>query len=358
MAVFSWIAAAASIALVSGCTQPLAPSEPVAAPSPEPAVVDGRLAESDTALAELVDATQPGCSAAVAFRGDVVWTGAAGLADVAAGVPLTTEMRFEMASVAKQFTATAILLLQRDGVLSLDQPVGAYIAGLPSWGTTVTLEQLMHHTSHVPDYWKPLDEAGIEFTDAASHDDIIRAIARSRTLEPGEGYLYSNSNYVLLAEVVARVSGQALPEFLQQRVFGPLGLAMVVSPSLLAPDVPLSYTIDGVVVNSGWTSYGASGIYTTPTELARWADEYREGDMILGDFANGAVEIADGRFYAAGISIEADLSLRHDGRWGGHTTRFTISPDRETAIVVMCNGHAANRFGLSDELWRIWGSST
>jgi CubicO group peptidase (beta-lactamase class C family) len=316
---------------------------------------------SDSMLDTELDAGEPGCSAAVAILGDVVWTGAKGVANLETGEKLTTDTRFDMASVSKQFTATAILMLQREGMLSLSDPIASYVDGLPRWGKTITLEQLMHHTSHVPDYWKQLDREGIEFTDAASQDDVLRAIRSVSTLEPETGYLYSNSNYVLLAAVVERVSGQSLHDFLDARIFTPLGLDMELSPGLQAPDVALSYDDDDSRVVSGWLNYGHSEIYSTPTELARWADQYRAGDIIADDFAKGAVdttvgdEPSTGVLYGAGINIDDDGSLRHDGRFGGHTTTFQISPDHETAVVVMCNGHLAPRFEIARELWAIWG---
>ena len=182
----------------------------------------------------------------------------------------------------------------------------------------------------------------------------MRAIARLRTLEPGTGYLYSNANYVLLAEVVHRVSGEALPEFLDERIFTPLDLDMEVSPNLKAPDVAVSYDDFDQRQDSGWSAYGYSEIFSNPTELARWADQYRAGTFITDDFAAGAVPMPDGAEYAAGIEIRTDDSLRHDGRLGGHITTFRISPDRETAIVVMCNGHLAPRFPVADALRKIW----
>lgn len=318
------------------------------------ATIDKRTLESDAALQLLVDAQRPGCSGAVGIRGEVVWAGAAGIADLTTGAPVTIETRFDMASVSKQFTATAILMLQRDGALSLGDPVSAYVDGLPRWGSTVTLDALMHHTARVPDYWTVLDDDGIGFSDAADHATILQAIRRLPRLTAGSGYEYSNSNYVLLAEVVARVSGMPLPQFLDERIFGPLGLDMVLSPSLVAPDVALSYDDADNFQPPGWTAYGAIGIFTTPSELARWGDQYREGDIIQDDFAVGAADEGTGEFYAAGMDIEVDGDLNHNGRFGGYTSTFTISADRETTIAVMCNGHAADRFGVADALWAIW----
>ncbi len=312
---------------------------------------------STEAVTALVPADQPGCSAAVARDGTVLWAGAAGLADLAAGTPVTTETRFDMASVSKQFTATAILMLQRDGLLHLGDPTDAYVDGLPDWGAMITLDQLMHHTSRIPDYWVALDDIGIGFTDAADQATTLDAIRRETELDEGEGYEYSNSNYVLLAEVVERVSGQSLADFLQARIFGPLGLDMVLAPTLHAPDIALSYDDDLSLQEAGWTSYGHTGIITTPSELARWGDQYRAGDIIQDDFAEGAVvnDPATGERYAAGMYLTTTGSLNHQGRMGGFISDFQVSADRHTTIVVMCNGHLSNRTGLASALWEIWG---
>jgi CubicO group peptidase (beta-lactamase class C family) len=311
---------------------------------------------SEQALASLVPVDQPGCSAAVAVDGEAVWAGAGGLADLAAGTPVTTQTRFDIASVSKQFTATAILMLQREGLLSVSDPISAYVDGLPSWGSTVTLDQLIHHTSRIPDFWVELDEVGIGFAQGADQRTTLDAIRREKKLEPGTGYLYSNSNYVLLAEAVARVSGLALPDFLAQRIFAPLGLQMVVAPTLKAPDVALSYGDQLELQESGWTAYGHTGIITTASELARWGDQYKadEGDVVQDDFAVGAVDEGAGELYAAGIDIEVDGDLNHTGRWGGYVSDFTVSQDRSMTIAVICNGHLSKRFPLAAALWDIW----
>lgn len=309
---------------------------------------------SDDVLAALVPAGDPGCSAAVAQEGEVLWAGAAGLAELESGTALTTETRFDIASISKQFTATAVLMLQRDGLLTLQDPVGAYVDGLPAWADVVTLDQLIHHTSRIPDFWAELDDAGFGIHDPADQAATVAAISRTADLEPGEGYLYSNANYVLLAEVVERVSGEALPQFLASRIFEPLGLAMVVAPGLQAPDIARAYGDTLELEEVAWVAYGHTGIITTPSELARWGDQYRGGDIIQDDFAVGAVEEGAGELYAAGIDIEVDGDLNHTGRWGGYISEFTVSADRLLTIVVACNGHASDRWGVTDALWNIW----
>ena len=133
------LAGVALLALLAGCAV-AAPGRTAGATSSAATLAREQLEErsqlSDAAVASLVPSTQPGCSAAVAVEGEVLWAGAGGLADLAAGTPVTTKTRFDIASVSKQFTATAILMLQREGKLALSDPIGAYVDGLPAWGAT------------------------------------------------------------------------------------------------------------------------------------------------------------------------------------------------------------------------------
>jgi CubicO group peptidase (beta-lactamase class C family) len=323
-------------------------------------VHDQREEPSSEALESLTNPASPGCSAAVAVGGEVVWAGAGGLANVATGEVLTTEHRFDIASESKQFTATAILMLQRDGLLALSDPIAKYVPGLPSWGQDITLEQLMHHTSHIPDYWIVLGDWGYGFSTPATQADAIRAIAAEPELDDTQGFAYSNSNYVLLAEVVNRVSGDVLPTFLEERIFATAELEMVLNPIAQGADIAVSHDDNNNPWRSGWAFYGAVGIFTTPTELARWGDEYRLGEIVKEDFSVGAVngteegEVNVGDLYGAGIYIEKDGGLYHLGRIGGYLSKFAISPDRETVVSVMCNGTKADRYGVFDALWEIW----
>jgi len=352
------VASVASLSALAGCAaEPVFDRGAVASPlstTENLKVIAERAGLSEAVMTALVPGDQPGCSAAVGVEGTVVWAGAAGLADLSTGSPVTTETRFDFASISKQFTATAILMLQREGLLSVSDPVGAYVDGMPAWANTVTLDQLIHHTARIPDYWVELDEVGIGFSDAADQATTLAAIARETRLEPGEGFYYSNSHYVLLAEVVARVSGQTLPDFLVTRIFEPLELDMVVAPTSQGPDIAVSYDANLNPQPLGWSSYGHSGIISTPSEFVRWGDQYRAGDIIQDDFEAGAVYEGEGELYAAGMDIEVDGDLNHTGRMGGYVSDFTVSADRDTVVAVACNGHASNRFGIAESLWMIW----
>lgn len=118
-------------------------------------------ASSQDVLDGAINADEPGCSAAVGVEGKVIWSGVRGIADLASGAKITTDTVFDIASVSKQFTATAILLLVEAGKLTLDDPISQYVPELPDWAQTVTVEQLMHQTSGIPDYVALLAARGV-----------------------------------------------------------------------------------------------------------------------------------------------------------------------------------------------------
>lgn len=318
--------------------------------------------ESDRLLARLLMVDQPGCSAAVGIDGAVAWSGARGVADTATGQPLTTASVFDVASVSKQFTATAVLLLAAEGKLKLTDPVAHHVPGLPGWARSVTVDQLVHHTSGIADYTQLLTAAGHTLTDPATQRQALDAIEKAPHATPGT-FAYSNSNYVLLAEIVAAASGQSLPRFLDANIFSPLRLAMVLAPGARGPQTALPYTKapDGTwrPAGSAWTQLGDGSVRTTPSELVRWADNYRTGAVGGTALRKAQLDRAvptgqPGTTYGAGIVVNPDGTLSHEGGWAGYATLFGITADRHTAIAVSCNAAETDIAAVATGLQRIW----
>lgn len=324
---------------------------------------DPRGPSSQDVLDEAIKPDQPGCSAAVGMDGNVAWTGARGIANLATGAEITTATVFDIGSTSKQFTADAILLLVQAGKLALSDPSSQHVSGLPEWATSVTVAQLMHHTSGIPDYLGLLET---EFTEPSTQDDALKAIAAVPKLEfePGSKFDYSNSNYLLLAEIVRQVSGKPLPDFLSAEIFQPLGLAMVMTEKPNVPNKAVSYRKSDSgkyeVDDSPWEEIGDGGIQTTPTELVRWADNYRTGKVggqtLLAAELAGAVETQPGgkTRYGAGIEVHADGALDHNGSWAGFRTQFWISEDRHTSLAVSCNTESQDPAPIAKSLRHLW----
>ncbi len=352
-------AALAAALLMSAC------AAEATAPLAETAVEsDDRPARSQGVLVDGLEDGAPGCSAAVGVEGAVVWVGARGVADIATGAELTTDSAFDIASVSKQFTATAVLLLVDRHQLALDDTLATHVAGLPPWAAGVTIGQLMHQTSGIPDYMGLLEDAGFTLTDRTTNADALKALGAVTELdfEPGTAFEYSNSNYVLLAEIVERTARQPLSAFLSTRIFLPLELDMVLDPAAPVPGAAVPYTgADGefTPARTAWQQVGDGSIQTAPSQLVRWADNYRTGEVggrtLLDAQLAGAVETGDGDRYGAGIYEYADGALGHDGAWGGFVTDFRIDRDRRTSVAVSCNSDTQDPSALADALARIWG---
>jgi CubicO group peptidase (beta-lactamase class C family) len=341
--------------------------ERTAATSTATAAVDPDVtARSQRVLDGAVKADGPGCSAAVGIEGDVAWTGVRGLADLETGDEITADTVFDIASVSKQFTATAILLLAGTGRLSLDDPLATHVPGLPAWAETVNVAQLMHQTSGIPDYIGLLQDQGYRYSDRTTQAQALQELANVPELqfEPGARFDYSNSNYLLLGEIVQRVSGQQLPAFLSAEVFRPLDLAMVMDPKAI-PGSALSYDDDEstgeyTVAETAWEQVGDGAVQTTPSQLVRWADNYRTGKVggarLLDAQLAGAEETEPGGEdrYGAGIFLHSDGALYHDGSWAGFVTAFHVSADRRTSTAVSCNVGTQDPDAIARELDGLW----
>jgi CubicO group peptidase (beta-lactamase class C family) len=341
-----------------------------------------RAARSEAMLSQVLRADEPGCSAAVGVEGKVVWAWSRGVADMSSGEQLTADTVFDIGGVSNQFTATAVLLLAGERKLSIDDTVSTHLPGLPAWAGRVTIDELMRHTSGIPNYGNlllgPDDQAQrvieARLVQRTTQAQILRVIATVPTLrfEPGKQFDFSNSNYILLAEIVARVSGTPLPQFLRERIFQPLGLTMELNPDGNIAGKAMSYrdSGDGTGMRPAdfhWDAAGPGGIQATAGDLVRWGDNYRTGTVggrrlleaqvarpVRTRSIDWAYGLGAGFTYAAGIALGSDGTLVHPGQWEGFSTAFEVRPDRRTAIAVTCNvsRHPPNL--LTAKLREIW----
>lgn len=340
-------------ALLTGCAAEDSSEPQTSAVTSAPTPV-GEVERSEALLEELLAQEEPGCSVAIARGGQVVWAGARGLANQATGAALDTKSYFDLASVSKQFTAALILLLVEDRSLRLEDHLDDHLDGLPAWASQVRLEHLMHHTSGIPDYTTRLDADLHAPTD---QQDALAALAKSDLeFKPGSRFAYSNSNYVLLAEVVAQATGEAFPAVAKKRLFDPLNLDITIDP--LFTSEQLAQPEADAATRSAWTQVGDGSAFTTPSELARWGDLYRTGAIGGPDFlaavTAGAVDAGDGSQYAAGLLLSPDGVLSHSGSWAGYLSAFGVSADREMVIAISCNAPDAPLGELGQGLQEIW----
>lgn len=329
-----------------------------------------RRARTDVLIAGIAGGG-PGCSLAVARGAGVVYARGAGTADLSTGAPITPDTMFDIGSVSKQFTATAVLMLVRDGRLRLTDRVRALVPQLPEVVATVTVDDLLHQRSGLPDYIDLLQQQGIDPRERSTPGQALAALARVRRLHaaPGTRFDYSNSNYFLLSLVVRRASGVPLVTFLRDRYFAPLGLRAVMDPLGRVTPRARSYDVTATGPqpdDSLWEQTGDGAVWTTPTQLVRFAREYWAprvgGRALLAARLRGAVDAGDGDRYGAGIYRtvfdDGTVELSHSGAWSSFTTGFAVLPGARVAAAASCNGTgrvALDPEDLADRALDIWG---
>ena len=222
----------------------------------------------------------PGCALGVIRDGEFIYKRAYGTANLELGVPLTTRSVFVMGSIFKRFTAASVVLAAEQGYLSLDDDVRRYIPELPVYGQTITLRQMLHHTSGLRDLENLLDFSGRNPEDIHPFAELIDLIARQKALNfrPGEEYLSSNTNYVLLAEVVRSATGKPLSRFAEESIFKPLGMNQTRfydDHNVVIPGRVAAYDrADGGAFSVNWsTNYervGDGGLMSSVEDLLLW----------------------------------------------------------------------------------------
>ena len=295
----------------------------------------------------------PGVAVAVVKDGAIAYANGYGLAHLEYDIPITPSTVFHIASISKQFTTFSVLLLEAEGKLSLDDPIQQYIPELPDFGVTITLRHLAHNISGLRDQWNLLGMAGWRLDDIISTDQVLRLLSRQKELnfQPGDEYLYSNSGFTLLAEVVARVSGQSFADFTRERIFEPLGMHNTLfydDHEKIVKNRAYSYGIRNGNYQKRVLSYatvGATSLFTTVEDLSLWAlnfDNPVVGDAAIIEKINTRGVLNDGTqiAYALGQNVGAYRNIpmiSHGGADAGYRTFLARFPEQGMAVVVFSN---------------------
>ena len=306
----------------------------------------------DQLMASFGDDT-PGGVVAVVRGGEIVFGSGYGLANAEYGVPNSISTPYHMASVSKQFTAMAVVMLSLEGKVGLDDDVRKYLPEVPDFGHTITLRHLLNHTSGIRDHWTLWAMSGGRIDDVIRQQDLMRLVVRQHDLnfEPGAEFLYSNTGYLLLSEVVTKVSGQPFGEWMKANVFAPLGMdstQIYDDHERLVHGRAYSYLISENGLSKAVLSYansGATSLFSTAEDLARWLHNFRTGKVggkraiellqVQGVLNDG--EVID---YALGLSIGEHDGLRrisHSGGDAGFRTWLGYYPEIDAGIVVLGN---------------------
>ena len=301
----------------------------------------------------------PGCAVGVSVAGNEVLHAAYGMADLEHHVALAPDSVFEAGSVSKQFTAAAVLLLAEQGKLSLSDPISKYFPELPDYGTPITIDHLLHHTSGLRDWGAVVEAAGWpRGTREYSNAWVLDIASRQKELnfKPGDEWSYTTTGYNLLAILVQRVSGKSLAQFTQDNIFVPLGMQTTRwrdDFQRIVPNRAIAYEqSDGVQrqLMPFENAYGNGGLLTTVDDLLRW--NARFGGSRIGDstFIESELEpgkLNDGRslFYSAGLFItthDGAREINHDGSTAGYSTWLGYYPSQQLSVAVLCNEAGVN----------------
>jgi CubicO group peptidase (beta-lactamase class C family) len=325
--------------------------------SAAPAATD-KTAGLDAIFAHWNGKSSPGCAVAVSLNGAPIAMRAYGMADLEHGIPATPDSIYEAGSDSKQFVAAAMVMLARDGKISLDDDVHKYLPELPDYGAKLTLRDMLHHISGLRDWGSVAAVEGWPRNSrTADNQDVLDITARQKELNfaPGTHYLYSNTNFNLAAIIVSRVSGQSLADFTRDRIFVPLGMTHTTwrdDHSRVVPGrtgayeaSPTGYRNDQVIEDA----YGNGGLLTTVGDLVKWqaaldASTFGPGftdEMQRPGMLRNGTKIA---YALALVNLDhhGEREVSHSGSTGGYRAWMARYPDRKLAVSLLCNAGDAD----------------
>ena len=318
----------------------------------------------------------PGCSVGVTHNGTVVLKAGYGMADLERRVPVTSDAVFESGSVAKQFTAAAIMLLAQQGKISLDDPMRKYLPELADYGAPLTVRQVISHISGLRE-WRPLASfSGMpEGKYVYTNEDLLRLASMQRALnfDPGTDYSYSNTGFNIIPILIGRVlgDGKTFQSFTHEQIFQPLGMTNSRWRDdfrAVVPNRALAYGRKG----EGWTQQtpieniiGAGGLLTTVGDLLAWNENFTHAKVGGPEFVKlqqRPATLKNGRTigYAAGLIIGTFGGLReisHGGSTGGYRTWLGRYPDQGVSVAVLCNGSTINPSTLARRTAALWNGA-
>jgi CubicO group peptidase (beta-lactamase class C family) len=321
---------------------------------------DTRALRADSVFQRFDRTDSPGCALGVYQDGKVLYARGYGMASLEHGVSLSPRSVLDVGSISKQFTAMAILMLQKEGKLSLDDPIRKYIPEMPAYADRITLRRALSQTSGLRDLYTMMGQTGRTFQ--GDTIDALRVITRSAepNYEPGARYLYTNSGWILAAQIVYRLTGKTLAQFAEERIFTPLGMhdtRYLADVTTIIPNGAEGYaprtgggfrvarsTYDGAIV-------GAGAVHTSVEDFGRWLDNYDDatvGGRDIIETMTTATKLNDGspatsganQAYAVGLSVGTVRGLRtvsHGGSWAGYRGHFIRFPDQKFAVATFCN---------------------
>jgi CubicO group peptidase (beta-lactamase class C family) len=326
--------------------------------APARTLVDPSPAQVDAAVESARVAQRiPGVAVAICRDGKLTKATGYGLANVELNVPVIPETIFQTGSVGKQFTSMAVMMLVEQGKIALEDKINKYLPESPAIWKHVTVRQLLTHTSGIADYGGEEDTMGkgvINFRKDYTEEELIHAFSKMpMDFAPGEKWSYSNTGYVLLGIIIHRASGEFYGDYLQERIFKPLGMnsTRIISEADIVPHRSAGYRlVKGELKNQQWVSptlntTADGALYTNVLDLAKW-----DAALDSRQFVSAAtyqtmwspVKLNNGKTYPYGFGWslsekDGKRIVTHDGAWQGFTMNITRHIDDRFTVIVMTN---------------------
>ena len=309
----------------------------------------------DEIFADLAKPGSPGCALGVYRDGKIIYAKGYGIANLESNVPITPSSVFDIGSTSKQFTAASILLLEKQGKLSVNDDVRKYVPELPDYGKKITILHLLNHTSGLRDYLALMELAGINTDSVTTDDDALALVARQKALnfEPGSEWLYSNTGFFLLSVIVKRASGKTLREFAAENIFAPLEMTHTQyrdDHTSLIPGRAMAYDRKGqgndyALDVSYFEQTGDGAVHSSIEDLQKWDENFYSARIGGEDFLAALQErgkLNGGKIldYARGLFREDYRGLptvSHGGAWGGYRAELLRFPKQHFSVACLCN---------------------
>lgn len=327
--------------------------------SNEPVISQSSLHASVDSLFSNRNDKTPGYAIGIVNDGKIDYVKGYGMANLEYAVPILPSTPFHLASVSKQFTAFCIYLLAQQGKLNLSDSVQKYLSELPHYSYRITILNLLQQTSGLRDQWELLGLSGAAEPDLITQQHVLNMIYRQTELnfKPGDKWLYSNSNYSLLAKIVEQVSGKTFSDFIRENVFLPLQMQasfIYDDATRMIPFKASSYRSgsngDYKKMNLNYSSYGATDMWSTVEDLSKWLLNFDQTKAVSKNIFNemstkAVLNNGDSASYGSGLFIGNYKGLArifHDGNDAGYQTFIAYFPEKKFGIVVLSNLAEAN----------------
>jgi|SaaInlV_125m_DNA_1040241.scaffolds.fasta_scaffold21826_1 CubicO group peptidase (beta-lactamase class C family) len=295
----------------------------------------------------------PGCAIGIIKDGELIYSKGYGAANLDYGIPLSADSKFYIASTSKQFTAACIALLSIEGKLSLNDEIQKHIPELPQYKNKITIKNLIHHTSGVRDYFELFNLSGKNYMDYFSNNDVIKLLTKQNNLNfsPGDEYLYSNSGYVILAEIIKRVSKMTLREYANEKLFQPLGMKNTFFNDdyrNVTENRVISYTKESNYFKrfvQDFDGIGDGNLITTINDMYLWDQNFYHAKIggqqfIDSILTQGILNNGDTLKYAYGLihgKYKGLKTVSHDGGFLGFRTQFIRFPEQKFSVIIFSN---------------------